>query len=100
MAGTKNFAPMLKVISIKLRMNEYLAGATLLAFGNSLPDLVANMLPVRATAPLYTITLSNSLAVILISGGTIVYLKPFIMNGHNTVKDLLFLALAASYSSS
>ncbi|XP_046866183.1 mitochondrial sodium/calcium exchanger protein-like isoform X2 [Drosophila willistoni] len=88
------FAPMLKVISIKLRMNEYLAGATLLAFGNSLPDLVANMLPVRATAPLYTITLSNSLAVILISGGTIVYLKPFIMNGHNTVKDLLFLALA------
>ncbi|XP_068144599.1 mitochondrial sodium/calcium exchanger protein-like [Drosophila tropicalis] len=88
------FAPMLKIISIKLRMNEYVAGATLLGVGNSLPDSLANMLPVRATAPLYTITLSNSLAIILISGGTVVYLKPFNMNGHNTVRDLLFLVLA------
>ncbi|XP_017044404.1 mitochondrial sodium/calcium exchanger protein isoform X2 [Drosophila ficusphila] len=88
------FSPVLKIISLKLHMNEYLAGITLLAFGNASPEIIANLMPVRADAPIYTIALGNTLAIILLSGGTVCFLRPFKMNGHCTVRDLLFLLLA------
>ncbi|XP_030388071.1 mitochondrial sodium/calcium exchanger protein-like [Scaptodrosophila lebanonensis] len=89
-----HFGPVLKILCLKLHMNEYLAGATILAFGNSLPDVFANLMPIRADAAVFTITIGNAVSIILISGGTVCFLKPFKMNGHSTVRDLLFLFLA------
>ncbi|XP_037715877.1 mitochondrial sodium/calcium exchanger protein isoform X2 [Drosophila subpulchrella] len=87
------FSPVLKIISLKLHMNEYLAGVTLLAFGNCSPEIIANLMPVRADAPIFTIAVGNTLAIILLSGGTVCFLRPFKMNGHCTLRDLLFLLL-------
>ncbi|EDW46977.1 GM20668 [Drosophila sechellia] len=87
------FSPVLKIISLKLHMNEYLAGVTFLAFGNCSPEIIANLMPVRADAPIFTITVGNTLAIILLSGGTVCFLRPFRMNGHSTLRDLLFLLL-------
>ncbi|XP_065719594.2 mitochondrial sodium/calcium exchanger protein isoform X2 [Drosophila suzukii] len=87
------FSPVLKIISLKLHMNEYLAGVTLLAFGNCSPEIIANLMPVRADAPIFTIAVGNTLAIILLSGGTVCFLRPFKMNGHCTMRDLLFLLL-------
>ncbi|KAH8304486.1 hypothetical protein KR059_011009 [Drosophila kikkawai] len=87
------FAPVLKIVSLKLHMNEYLAGVTFLAFGNSCPDIIANLMPVRADAPIFTIAVGNALAIILLSGGAVCFLRPFKINGHCTVRDLLFLLL-------
>ncbi|XP_043662401.1 mitochondrial sodium/calcium exchanger protein isoform X2 [Drosophila teissieri] len=87
------FSPVLKIISIKLHMNEYLAGVTFLAFGNCSPEIIANLMPVRADAPIFTIAVGNTLAIILLSGGTVCFLRPFRMNGHSTLRDLLFLLL-------
>ncbi|XP_050743447.1 mitochondrial sodium/calcium exchanger protein isoform X2 [Drosophila biarmipes] len=87
------FSPVLKIISLKLGMNEYLAGVTLLAFGNCSPEIIANLMPVRADAPIFTIAVGNTLAIILLSGGTVCFLRPFKMNGHCTLRDLLFLLL-------
>ncbi|XP_017027894.1 mitochondrial sodium/calcium exchanger protein isoform X3 [Drosophila kikkawai] len=87
------FAPVLKIVSWKLHMNEYLAGVTFLAFGNSCPDIIANLMPVRADAPIFTIAVGNALAIILLSGGAVCFLRPFKINGHCTVRDLLFLLL-------
>ncbi|XP_039502187.1 mitochondrial sodium/calcium exchanger protein isoform X3 [Drosophila santomea] len=87
------FSPVLKIISIKLHMNEYLAGVTFLAFGNCSPEIIANLMPVRADAPIFTIAVGNTLAIMLLSGGTVCFLRPFRMNGHSTLRDLLFLLL-------
>ncbi|XP_033153600.1 mitochondrial sodium/calcium exchanger protein isoform X2 [Drosophila mauritiana] len=87
------YSPVLKIISLKLHMNEYLAGVTFLAFGNCSPEIIANLMPVRADAPIFTITVGNTLAIILLSGGTVCFLRPFRMNGHSTLRDLLFLLL-------
>ncbi|XP_001987226.2 mitochondrial sodium/calcium exchanger protein [Drosophila grimshawi] len=87
------FTPILKILSIKLHMNEYLAGVTFLAFANSSPDLIANLMPIRADAAIFTCTISNALTIVLLCGGMICYLKPFKMDGHSTVRNLLFLLL-------
>ncbi|KAH8285161.1 hypothetical protein KR054_005758, partial [Drosophila jambulina] len=90
---TTFFSPVLKIVCLKLHMNEYLAGVTFLAFGNSCPDIIANLMPVRANAPIFTIAVGNALAIILLSGGTVCFLRPFKINGSCTVRDLLFLLL-------
>ncbi|XP_064543243.1 mitochondrial sodium/calcium exchanger protein-like isoform X2 [Drosophila montana] len=90
----KYFGAVLKIMSVKLHMNEYVAGATLLSFANAIPDLVVNLMPVREEAPLFTIAISNALAVILLSGGIVCFLRPFKINGHCAMRDLLFLMLA------
>ncbi|XP_017145941.1 mitochondrial sodium/calcium exchanger protein-like [Drosophila miranda] len=89
-----HFSPMLKIIAMKLGMSQYLAGTTLVALGNTLPEALANMMPVRSDAPMYSISISNSLALILVGGGMVWYLKPFKMNSHNTMRDLLYLILS------
>lgn len=85
---------MLMVISVKLRMNEYLAGITLVSFVNAIPDLIANMLEVRSKSAIFTKTLSNCVVDILLCGGLVCFLKPFKMDGYCLVRDILFLVLA------
>lgn len=77
-----------------MNMSEYLAGVTLLSLGNSFADLIVNLMPIRGHAPIFTISLSNALAVILLSGGIVCVLRPFKINGHSLIRDLLFLLLA------
>ncbi|XP_034105057.1 mitochondrial sodium/calcium exchanger protein-like isoform X1 [Drosophila albomicans] len=91
----KYISPVLKILSIKLHLSEYLAGVTLLSLGNSLSDLIVNLMPIRGHAPIFTITISNALAVILLSGGMICFLRPFHINGYCAIRDLLFLLLGA-----
>ncbi|XP_030387621.1 mitochondrial sodium/calcium exchanger protein-like [Scaptodrosophila lebanonensis] len=95
LAVGNHLGPALKILSIKLHMNEYLAGVTLLGFANASPDVLANLMPIRSDAPVYTITISNAVAVILLSGGTVCFMRPFKMNGHSTVRDLLFVLLGS-----
>ncbi|KAM8708759.1 hypothetical protein ACLKA7_015688 [Drosophila subpalustris] len=92
-------SPVMKILSVKMHMNEYFAGITLLAFANSFPDLISNMMPIRAQGALFTRTISNALVIILLCGGMVCYLKPFKMDGHCTVRDLLFLLLAVEVMS-
>ncbi|XP_004444382.2 mitochondrial sodium/calcium exchanger protein-like isoform X1 [Drosophila pseudoobscura] len=89
-----HFSPMLKIIAMKMGMSQYIAGTTLVALGNTLPEALANMMPVRSEAPMYSISISNSLTLILVGGGVICYLKPFKMNPHSTMRDLLYLILS------
>ncbi|XP_023167459.2 mitochondrial sodium/calcium exchanger protein [Drosophila hydei] len=88
------FTPTVKILAMKLRLNEYLAGVTLLAFANSSPDFVANLMPIKKRGALFTCTIGHSLAVLLVCGGMICFLKPFQIDGHSTVQNLLFLTLA------
>lgn len=90
----RSLAPALKVLSLKMHMNEYLAGVTILAFANSSPDLIANLMPIKENAALFTSIVSNALAILLLSGGMVCYLKPFKMDGHSTAQNLLFLLLS------
>ncbi|XP_062131621.1 mitochondrial sodium/calcium exchanger protein-like isoform X2 [Drosophila sulfurigaster albostrigata] len=91
--------PVMKILSVKMHMNEYLAGITLLSFANSFPDMISNLLPIRAQSALYTRTISNCLVIVLLCGGMVCFLKPFKMDGHSTVRDLLFLLMAVELMS-
>ncbi|XP_030245487.1 putative sodium/calcium exchanger 7 isoform X2 [Drosophila navojoa] len=86
--------PTVKILALNLRLNEYFAGVTLLAFCNSSPDFVANLMPIRKRGALFTCVIGNSLAVLLVCGGMICFLRPFKIDGHSTVQNLLFLVLA------
>ncbi|EDW01288.1 GH21357 [Drosophila grimshawi] len=89
------FTPALKIVSVKLNMNEYLAGITVLTFCNTLPDLITNIMHIRQHAPLFTICISNSLVIILLSGGTVSYMRSFKVNGACGLRDLLCLIFSA-----
>ncbi|KAL7737871.1 hypothetical protein ACLKA6_006247 [Drosophila palustris] len=88
------FMPVLKILSVKLQMNEALAGATLLAFGSSVSDLVANLMPIRHDSSYFDGTISDSVVIVLLCGGLICYLKPFKMDEYIVVRELLFLLLS------
>lgn len=82
---------MMTFISVKMSMNEYLAGITLIAFINTFPDLVSN---IRANTTIFTNAVSNCLVDLLLCGGLVCFLKPFKMDGYAVVRDMLFLVLA------
>lgn len=77
-------------------MNEHLAGVTLLAFGNSSADLLSNLASVRSKTPVLSNSLSSALFVSMVSGGVICFVNPFMMNGFETVRDILFLIFGAA----
>lgn len=85
--------PILKILASSMNMGEYVAGITIGCLGSSLPDLLVSLMPVREHAPIFTIAQSNSLAVVLIVGGVLCYLKPICINGYCTIRDILFLVL-------
>ncbi|XP_043066448.1 mitochondrial sodium/calcium exchanger protein [Drosophila bipectinata] len=92
------YSPTLKIFALKLRMNEYMAGVLLVAISNSTPDLLVNFASSRSTAPTMNAVMSKVLTIILLSGGTICFIRPFTMNGCHVVRDLLFLLLAIELS--
>ncbi|XP_022220252.2 mitochondrial sodium/calcium exchanger protein [Drosophila obscura] len=90
------YSPALKVISQMMHMNEHLAGVTLLAFGNTSPDLAANLAAVNEEVPVFANSLAMALFVSMFTGGMICYISPFKMNTHSTVRDILFFILGVA----
>ncbi|XP_017000965.2 mitochondrial sodium/calcium exchanger protein isoform X1 [Drosophila takahashii] len=89
------YSPALKAVSRILRMNEHVAGVTLLAFGNSSADLFSNLASVKADVPVFANSLAAALFVSMVSGGLICYMFPFKMNAYESVRDILFLILGS-----
>ncbi|XP_030555305.1 putative sodium/calcium exchanger 7 [Drosophila novamexicana] len=84
------YTPAMKVVSRMLHMNEHLAGVTIMALGNTLPDMFANIWAIYDDTAVFANILSSALFVTMFSGGIICYISPFQMNAYNTVRDLLF----------
>lgn len=79
-------------------MNEYIAGVVLVAIANSTPDLLVNFASVRSGTPSMNNVMSNILTIVLLSGGTVCFIRPFTMNGSHIVRDLLFLLFTIELS--
>ncbi|KAH8316418.1 hypothetical protein KR067_007571, partial [Drosophila pandora] len=92
------YAPTLKIVALKLRMNEYIAGVVLVAITNSTPDLLVNFAAVRSGTPTMNNVMSNILTIVLLSGGAVCFIRPFTMNGSHIVRDLLFLLFTIELS--
>ncbi|EDW74072.1 uncharacterized protein Dwil_GK21735 [Drosophila willistoni] len=90
------YGPALKVVSRMMHMNEHLAGVTLLAFGNTSPDLFANLSNFDGDNPVFANSLSTALFVSMFTGGLVCYISPFKMNAHGTIRDVLFFILGVS----
>ncbi|XP_070065003.1 mitochondrial sodium/calcium exchanger protein-like [Drosophila virilis] len=84
------YTPALKVVSRMLHMNEHLAGVTIMALGNTLPDLFANMWAIYDDTAVFANCLSSALFVTMFTGGLVCYISPFRMSAYDTVRDLLF----------
>ncbi|XP_030387676.1 mitochondrial sodium/calcium exchanger protein-like isoform X2 [Scaptodrosophila lebanonensis] len=74
-------------------MNEHLAGVTILAFGNTSPDVLVNLAEVKASKAVFANSMASSIFVTMFTGGLVCYLSPFRMNAHATVRDILFIML-------
>lgn len=95
---TFSYAPTLKIVAVKLRMNEYIAGVVLVAITNSTTDLLVNFSSLRRGVPAMNNVMSSLLTIVLLSGGTVCFIRPFTMNGSHIVRDLLFLLFTIELS--
>ncbi|XP_030245863.1 mitochondrial sodium/calcium exchanger protein-like [Drosophila navojoa] len=91
----KYFTHIVKIITIKLNFNEYLAGIVLVAFCNAAPEMLTNLMPMRSLSPVYSTNMSSGLSILLLSGGTICYLRSFQINKACAIRDILFLILCS-----
>ncbi|XP_064554247.1 putative sodium/calcium exchanger 7 isoform X1 [Drosophila montana] len=89
------YTPALKVVSRVLHMNEHLAGVTIMALGNTLPEVFANMFAVFEDTPVFANCLSSALFVTMFTGGLVCYISPFKMSAYDTVRDLVFFIFGA-----
>ncbi|TDG39639.1 hypothetical protein AWZ03_013939 [Drosophila navojoa] len=64
----KYFTHIVKIITIKLNFNEYLAGIVLVAFCNAAPEMLTNLMPMRSLSPVYSTNMSSGLSILLLSG--------------------------------
>ncbi|XP_030241883.1 uncharacterized protein LOC115563286 [Drosophila navojoa] len=85
------YSPALKVLSRLLRMNDHLAGVTIMALCNTIPDLLYQITIVNDRECVFANDMATSLFVVMFIGGLVCYLTTFQMNAFNTVRDLLFL---------
>ncbi|EDW18833.2 mitochondrial sodium/calcium exchanger protein [Drosophila mojavensis] len=91
----KYFNHIVKIITIKLNLNEYLAGITLVAFCNTAPEMLTNVMPIRSLSPVYSTNMSSGVSILLLSSGTICYLRSFQINNACAIRDILFLILSS-----
>ncbi|KAH8402217.1 hypothetical protein KR009_010469, partial [Drosophila setifemur] len=91
-----SFTTGLMTISKFLRLNEHLAGVTLLAFGNTADDLFVNLTNIHANVHLFANGMATGLFVAMVSAGLTIYIHPFKLNGYATIRDILFLILGSS----
>lgn len=87
----KFFCPALTVISKELRMNENLAGVTIVAFGNGSPDIFTAIANTDSDSELmYSELLGAAMFIISFVAATIIIVRPFHVNSQNFITDCLF----------
>ncbi|EDW11734.2 mitochondrial sodium/calcium exchanger protein [Drosophila mojavensis] len=85
------YSPALKVISRVLHLNDHLAGVTIMALCNTIPDLLYQITIVNDRDCVFANDVGTSLFVVMFIGGLVCYVTTFEMHAFNTVRDLLFL---------
>ncbi|XP_017856693.1 PREDICTED: sodium/potassium/calcium exchanger 6, mitochondrial-like [Drosophila arizonae] len=85
------YSPALKVISRVLHMNDHLAGVTIMALCNTIPDLLYQITIVNDRECVFANDIGTALFVVMFIGGLVCYVTTFEMHAFNTVRDLLFL---------
>ncbi|XP_032584390.2 mitochondrial sodium/calcium exchanger protein isoform X2 [Drosophila mojavensis] len=81
----------LKVISRMLHLNDHLAGVTIMALCQTIPDLLLQITIVNNRDCVFANYVASSMFEVMFTGGLVCYLTPFQMHSFNTVRDLLFL---------
>ncbi|XP_055905719.1 mitochondrial sodium/calcium exchanger protein-like [Eupeodes corollae] len=94
----KFFCPPLKMIAKKFGISENFAGVTLLAFGNSVPDIVSSLVGVTEEGgTLYSDLMGSAMFITAFISGTIVWLKPMQVEAATFTRDISFHILAVVY---
>lgn len=89
--------PVLQNASKILNLNEYVAGATILALGNNASDLISTFLGVDSRARhIYTDSMSVSLFNVLTSA-VIMWFTPFAIDGSFFLREIGFVLFYVSY---
>lgn len=89
--------PVLQNASRILNLNEYVAGATILALGNNASDLISTFLGVDSRARhIYTDSMSVSLFNVLTSA-VIMWFTPFAIDGSFFLREIGFVLFYVSY---
>lgn len=89
--------PVLQNASRILNLNEYVAGATILALGNNASDLISTFLGVDSRARhIYTDSMSVSLFNVLTSA-VIMWFTPFAIEGSFFLREIGFVLLYVCY---
>lgn len=89
------FCPALTVISKELRMNENLAGVTIVAFGNGSPDIFTAIANTNSDSEMmYSELLGAAMFIISFVSATIIIVRPFRVNSQNFITDCLFFIAA------
>lgn len=88
-----SFCPSLKALSKVFRMNENIAGVTLLAFGNGSPDIFSSITQLSdvSVGKIYTEVMSGCMFVSILISGIILIVKPFALCPATFLRDSLFL---------
>ncbi|XP_030377771.1 putative sodium/calcium exchanger 7 [Scaptodrosophila lebanonensis] len=92
------FCPALTEVCRMLHMNENVAGATILAFGNGAPDFFTSIVGLWSDSRhIYTETSSATLFVSVFVAGVIVYTRPFSIEPAFFLRDSGFVLLYTIY---
>ncbi|KAL7739809.1 hypothetical protein ACLKA6_018054 [Drosophila palustris] len=94
----KFFVPALQIISKFLKLNEYVAGVTILTLGNNAPVLINTFFGQSSTARhVYTDSMSLNLFESIFTSACIMWATPFAIDGTFFLRDVGFLLLYISY---
>ncbi|XP_055850172.1 mitochondrial sodium/calcium exchanger protein-like isoform X2 [Episyrphus balteatus] len=94
----KFFCPPLKMITKKFGISQNFAGVTLLAFGNSVPDIVSGLVGVTGdVGTMYSDLMGSAMFITAFIAGVIVYLKPMQVEATTFTRDIGFHILAVAY---
>ncbi|XP_055377157.1 putative sodium/calcium exchanger 7 [Condylostylus longicornis] len=94
-AADKFFCPALSTLGKLLKLNENIAGLTLLALGNSSPDFLSCFTTLNHENPiLFSQIIGGGLFVTTLIGGIIICIKPFKLNPMIFLRDSLFLLIS------
>ncbi|XP_034473692.1 mitochondrial sodium/calcium exchanger protein-like [Drosophila innubila] len=92
------FVPALQTISKSLNLNEYVAGITILTFGNNAPVLINTFFGQYSTARhVYTDSMSVNLFESVLTSAAIMWVTPFAIDGTFFLRDVGFVLLYISY---
>ncbi|CAH8555330.1 unnamed protein product [Heterobilharzia americana] len=101
------FSTSLIALARTLRMNQNLAGVTLLAFGNGAPDVFSAVTAITTGDPDAPdeglglgFLLGSGLMVNTVTAGLVIFFKPFKMSRRPFLKDTIFYMIAVSWAAS